>query len=217
MQVPKISKLFPALCAAVFCTSLVVVRAADTPAQAAARAALLQKLNEMPSAPSAPPVAVTASNAVVEAPAPVVVAPPVAPTPAPAPAPAQSTEMFLPAPAPATAASPAVDSDAQAKARAAVLQKLSELQQQPVATPPPAPEKVMVKAIEKPTPVAAPVIVENKPPVVAEPVVKPIETPALPIAATKEERLQALLAKYKADLITPAEYHTERAKIIAEP
>jgi hypothetical protein len=47
--------------------------------------------------------------------------------------------------------------------------------------------------------------------------VKPIETPALPISETKEERLQALLEKYKADQITPEEYHTERAKIIGEP
>jgi hypothetical protein len=217
MQVPKISKLFPAIFAVVFCSSLMIVRADDTPAQAAARAALLQKLNEMPAQPPAPaPVVVPPPAAPVEAPAPVVVAPPAAPAPAPTPAPAPSTEVFLPAPV--TNASPVLDNDAQAAARAALLQKMSEIDTQPAATPPSAPEKVVVQKMETSVtvaPVAAPM--ETKPAVVAEPVVKPIETPALPIAMTKEERLQALLQKYKADQITPEEYHTERAKIIGEP
>ena len=46
---------------------------------------------------------------------------------------------------------------------------------------------------------------------------KPIAAPTLPISATKEERLQALLAKYKADQISPEEYHKQRAAILAEP
>jgi len=46
---------------------------------------------------------------------------------------------------------------------------------------------------------------------------KPIAAPALPISATKADRLQALLAKYKADQITPEEYHQQRAAILAEP
>ena len=46
---------------------------------------------------------------------------------------------------------------------------------------------------------------------------KPITAPALPISATKEEKLQALLTKYKADQISPEEYHRQRAAIIAEP
>jgi hypothetical protein len=196
---------------------LMIVRADDTPAQAAARAALEQKLNELATQPSAaPPIVVTPSGAKVETPAPVVVVPPVAPAPAPVPAP--GADMVQPTPAPAMAASPASDSEAQAKARAALLQKMSEIDTQPAATPPLAPEKVVVQQMETPAavaPVAAPV--ETKSDVVVEPVVKPMETPALPISATKEERLQALLEKYKADQITPEEYHTERAKIIGEP
>jgi hypothetical protein len=39
----------------------------------------------------------------------------------------------------------------------------------------------------------------------------------LGISGTKEAQLQALLAAYKADKITPAQYHTERARILAEP
>ncbi len=46
---------------------------------------------------------------------------------------------------------------------------------------------------------------------------KPIVPPPLPISATKEERLNALLEKYKADQITPDEYHLQRAAILAEP
>jgi hypothetical protein len=41
------------------------------------------------------------------------------------------------------------------------------------------------------------------------------EQPAAP--KTKQERLQALLTDYKADKITPREYHEQRVKILAEP
>jgi hypothetical protein len=46
---------------------------------------------------------------------------------------------------------------------------------------------------------------------------KPMEAPALPISSSKEDQLQALLAKYKADQITPEEYHKQRAAILAQP
>lgn len=42
-------------------------------------------------------------------------------------------------------------------------------------------------------------------------------TPPLPISADKEQRLQDLLVKYRADQITPEQYHTQRAAILAEP
>jgi hypothetical protein len=200
MQTPKISRLFPAICAVIFCSSLMLVRADDTPAQAAARAALMEKLNEPVPPPTSPP--------------PVVVA-----------APAPNEPIVEPAPAPVVVAAPVADSEAQA--RAALLQKNSEAGEQPAAPP----EKVLLEKIQTPPEAApivneikspetnsvAPVIMENEPAVVVQPVVKPIQTPALPISATKEERLRALLEKYKADQITPAEYHTERAKIIGEP
>lgn len=47
--------------------------------------------------------------------------------------------------------------------------------------------------------------------------VKPIEAPPLPISADKDQRLQELLKRYKADQLTPEQYQTERAKILAEP
>ena len=46
---------------------------------------------------------------------------------------------------------------------------------------------------------------------------KPIEVPAAPISAAKEAQLQALLAKYKADQISPEAYYKQRAEILAQP
>jgi len=45
----------------------------------------------------------------------------------------------------------------------------------------------------------------------------PMAAPSSPLSASKEARLAELLRQYKADEITPAQYHAERAKIIAEP
>jgi hypothetical protein len=46
---------------------------------------------------------------------------------------------------------------------------------------------------------------------------RPIVAPPLPVSAAKEAQLQVLLEKYEADQITPEQYHTERARILAEP
>jgi hypothetical protein len=46
---------------------------------------------------------------------------------------------------------------------------------------------------------------------------KPIDVPALPISEAKEAQLKALLAKYRADQITPGEYQKQRAEILAQP
>ena len=45
----------------------------------------------------------------------------------------------------------------------------------------------------------------------------PIEPPPSPISSAKEARLAELLRKYKADEITPQQYHEQRAKILSEP
>jgi len=44
---------------------------------------------------------------------------------------------------------------------------------------------------------------------------KPIASPALPISAAKQARLDVLLEQYKADKISPAEYQKQRAEILA--
>jgi len=46
---------------------------------------------------------------------------------------------------------------------------------------------------------------------------KPIVAPPSALSGSKEARLAELTRRYKADQITPEEYHTERAKLIAEP
>lgn len=42
-----------------------------------------------------------------------------------------------------------------------------------------------------------------------------LEGPPLPITPEKQQQLANLLQKYKADQITPEEYHAERAKILS--
>ena len=46
---------------------------------------------------------------------------------------------------------------------------------------------------------------------------KPIEAPPLPLSAEKQQLLTDLLKKYRADEITPEQYHEQRAKILAQP
>ena len=46
---------------------------------------------------------------------------------------------------------------------------------------------------------------------------QPVAPSAIISGTSKEVRLQQLLVRYKADQITPEEYHTLRAAIIAEP
>ena len=44
-----------------------------------------------------------------------------------------------------------------------------------------------------------------------------VNAPALPLPATKQEKLTALLQLYKADQLSPEEYQSQRAAIIAAP
>jgi hypothetical protein len=46
---------------------------------------------------------------------------------------------------------------------------------------------------------------------------KPIVAPALPINASKAQKLDWLLGLYKADQLSPQQYHEQRAIILAEP
>jgi hypothetical protein len=60
-------RIFLGLCV-ILGASFISVRAGDTPAQAAARVALLQKMNELDNAQTPPPVLVASSKAVVKQP-----------------------------------------------------------------------------------------------------------------------------------------------------
>ena len=91
----------------------------------------------------------------------------------------------------------------------------------PAAPPAVASEKSKVAPAKPAAPAAAPAV---KPP--PQPNLnyagkslgfKPVEAPPPPVSAQKVAALQALLAKYKANQISPDEYQKERAAILAEP
>ena len=128
------------------------------------------------------------------------------------------------------------DNPAQAAARMALAKQLFNVNAQPTATPEAQPagmkkaesSPVVVTPAPTPTPAPAPapapVVVVNPVPAInnnnypgKELGLKPIAAPSLPINASKAQRLQVLLDQYKADQITPEEYHKQRAAILSEP
>ena len=74
--------------------------------------------------------------------------------------------------------------------------------------------------MKKPAPAPTPAPVAKSPePVKVTLPVSPmaIAAPPLPISAEKHQKLNDLLAKDKADQLTPDEYQKQRAAILAEP
>jgi hypothetical protein len=221
----QVSKSLLAICATTVCAAFLSVHAQDTPAQAAARAALMQSMGQpAAAAPVAPakeaPILVGPSGVVTQQ----------------TNAPALTNEVATPAPVVATPpAAPVVmtpqpfDSEAQAAARSALLQAMGQTEI-PVAAPSPAVVAPVAVAptTTKPAP-TTPAAPEAKPvatnPAKAsnaivpgqEPGFPPMVAPALPISAGKEQQLDALLAQYKANLISPEEYQKQRAAILAAP
>jgi hypothetical protein len=127
-------------------------------------------------------------------------------------------QVSAPATYPPVTASP----DLQAKALDALRQKKAELDAQdavvaPAASKtPPAPTGLAVTpapafpatSTPAPSPTASPAVVASQPIYAAPPAM---------LSGSKEQRLAELLRLYKADQITPSEYHQQRAKIISEP
>jgi hypothetical protein len=87
------------------------------------------------------------------------------------------------------------DNDAQAKARAALLEKMGGQ----------APEPEIV------APMPMPVATTSQPMAVAAASTYSVPSP---VSTSKEMKLQELTLKYKADQITPLEYHTQRAALV---
>ena len=176
-----------------------------------------------PTPPAAPPQAVV-PVAAPQKKAPVV---PVAPVPAPAPVPAAapalavtipSTPKFGPVP-------DAVENENTARAREALRQQMAALEFAPV---PDAVENANTSLAreamrqEMALLQSAPTVPTKSgrstgfaTPVVSAPLV--MEVPLSPLTGSKAARLAQLLQRYNADQITPKEYHTQRAAIIAEP
>jgi len=80
-------------------------------------------------------------------------------------------------------------------------------------------EAMRVKLATTPTPPAAQPAATAKATasVVAPAPLADLPAPASPFAGSKQQQLAELLSRYKADIITPQEYHLQRAKIIAAP
>ena len=230
-------KLLPAVCAAALFASFIPAQADDTPAQAAARAVLEQKLNELDQQPSqAPSILVTQTNVtVIQSNKPAAKVTKAAATPKPV------TKPAAPVPqAPAAVAAVRIPASvAPATAAPAVVTPVVVQPSQPAEVTPtiPSPAETKSAAEAAPVPVAAPVVVA--PIVVSSNPVKPgvtsptnvinanvptkelglkaIEPPLVPVSAAQEAQLLNLLEKYKANQISPEEYHQRRAEILVQP
>jgi hypothetical protein len=199
---------------------LVMPTPADDAALEKAREALRQKMNDLnaggqsvvaPVAPAPAPVA-PAPAPVTPAPAPVTPSPaPVAPAPAVVATPAASPAVVETSAGPTLVLPPSADPAAIEKAREAMRQQVGQLPQAPAvpAVQPGAP--VPQTYVAKPSPAAKPAPAPK-----GMPVFEPLQGPPVTIPAEKQAQLSALLQRYRADEITPDQYHAERAKILAK-
>ena len=188
------------MCAFIACAPL-TLRATDTPAQAAARAQVEAKLKELDGAAS--------TN--VAAPAAVVAVPKPASQTEPAMKPIKTPKANPSEAAAAKAKAKADKAAADLKARQDAERAAADLKaQKQAAKAASAKAKADQSAAKAKTEI--PVVDAGK-----DIGLQPIAAPALPIGASKEARLQALLAKYQADQISPEEYHKQRAEILAAP
>ena len=129
---------------------------------------------------------------------------------------------------PVESTTPAVASQMPAKApRPTAAQPASSANYatQPMSTPAPAATYAPMPTAsashpnlpEQPTPQPAPVTSKNQPPTPPSVSLPALQGPATGLSSTKEQKLNELLNQYRADQITPQQYHEQRAKILAEP
>jgi hypothetical protein len=206
MRIPKSVSLS---CALALCLSGWAVRAVDTEAQAKARAALREKLAAPDAADRAPVFPPENAEAVAKARG------------------ALRQKMDELNAADWAPVFPPENAEAVAKAREALHERMAREGAVTVVTPTPpkevAPPVSPAPPTRPPQPVAerpAPKPTEVKPyrkGALTPPGFKPLESPPSPLSAGKEARLAELLEQYKADKITPEEYHAKRAAILAEP
>jgi hypothetical protein len=232
-----ISKLSSVLCALAVGATCFTIRAEDNPAQAAARIALAKQLFEengqqstnapVPNAPSVPEATTSQASAQAAADAQARQAADrkladqqaaqaaAAAKLAKAQAKAQKEAAAAKAKTDKAAAAKAKQAAADAKARQTADQKLAGQPTTAAAANSGAKARAAAPASQTmAAPQPAPVNWNNYE---GADSLKPIAAPALPISASKADRLAALLSKYKADQLTPEEYHQQRAAILAEP
>lgn len=192
----RFPKLFLTFCAMNLGVGLISVHAADNPAQAAARAALEEKMRALDAQQPQANAILVESNSVTVVPAQPAPAPAAQPTPAPVvtSAPASSGSGLFIAVEP-TAPNP----QAQAAAQAALQQKMAESGQGQTPTQPTTTVSITTPANHT---------------VGSNAGYTPIVAPPLPISADKQAQLQALNAKYMANQISPQDYFKQREAII---
>lgn len=256
----RISNLLPAVCATALIWGGLAAAAQDNPAQAAARAALMEKMSQMNAQPSQPakpdlaPIVMTPSSTAAEKPAQPVKAAassplPVSPKPAEAkrapatavastPVPMADDSGFSPVPPPSNpnvlVIPQVVVVPAPAVSSTAAVTNQSPKSQQPAAKPAAKPTTPAKQAAPEVTHVAKPALPDKKLVKETAPAVKPpppanvnypgkglgfdpIVAPPPPVSEQKQAELQALLAKYQANQISPDDYQKARAAILAEP
>lgn len=223
----------PLLCAATICAGLIYARAEDTPTQAAARAALEQKMSELDVQEASTNAAVTGDNPSSPAAQPSQPAVPTATESQPTAVQPVETAVTTPQAAPPIVvtpsgvaqeppATPVADTTGQAAAKAALDEKMRQLDAEQAATNGAATPVIATTTPAVTAPVQAPVVAT--PPAQAsanypgkELGLPPIDVPPPPVSAEKETQLQALLARYMADQVSPEEYQRQRAAILAAP
>ncbi|HEX4644931.1 MAG TPA: hypothetical protein VH598_04920 [Verrucomicrobiae bacterium] len=142
---------------------------------------------------------------------PVIIVKTPAPTPTPAVVKPVVTTQIQPMPTPAKKPM-GLSPEAEMRAREAVRQAELQLDGQVSATsvPPPRTMEPRVAATTPPVKREIPTAIPSAMPA-------RLVAPPTNLSGSKEQRLGQLLQQYKADQITPAQYHEQRAKILAEP
>jgi hypothetical protein len=194
---------------------IVIPPSADPELIAKAREALRQKMEEMNAKPGA-----QATRAVKPPPS----AAAAAAAPAPAAQPSPATAQLAAAPAAAAgfqAAPPSGDAESIAKARENLRQKMDAMEaQKPVSASAPAsaasaaPAAATMPAQTQPQGVASKAEVKSKKAAKAPQAFPVIQGPPSSVPADKQQQLAELLRKYKAEEISPEEYHLQRAKLV---
>lgn len=200
-------KLLFTLCVAAILTAVLPTHADDNAAQAAARAAVLQRMQDLngtteTNMPVAAPAAEPAATVVAP-----VATPPVVTAPAVVP---KAADNVTPSSA---------DSISQAAARAATLQKIQEMSGAGtnIASSAASPAMTQPAAVVPATAPAALVSTPTTPAKLATPAASaypPIVGPDLPITADQQSRLKALDAKYYENQISPRDYFKQREAIL---
>ena len=197
-------RLLPAVIAITVCVCPRATRADDTAAQAAARQALMQQMSNpdngvqetnAPAVAPAQPVAPPQTNLMPTMP-PLAPPPPMTVTPPLSSQPMSNTTNML---ADTNAVvqypvNPALNAAPQTNGAPIVVPPV--ITQNPPPVPPTSPAPAPVSTPSQPAPLS-------------------MTAPPLPISAAQQQELDALLAQYRANQISPAQYQSQRAKILA--